>query len=185
MPPKGDTPCSRCGRLLVSTAGSRPAGERVCHPCRREVPAPYKNEIRSCAWCGIAFHHSDARVQTCSRSCGQKLRSRDQARSPEERRAVERERWRKKNRMRRADDIVSEPYTLVEIAVRDGYRCGICRRKVNMKLTHPHPKSPTVDHIIPLSTSRDDTRVNVQLAHSRCNIAKNVRAVGEQLALVG
>lgn len=93
--------------------------------------------------------------------------------------------WRRKNRKRRAADIISEPYTLAEIAARDGYRCGLCHRKVNMARENPHPRSATIDHVMPLSISRDDTRANVQLAHRSCNTAKGVRAVGEQLALIG
>lgn len=78
-----------------------------------------------------------------------------------------------------------EPYTLGEIARRDGYRCQLCLRKVNMGLVNPHPKAPTIDHIVPLSVSRDDTRVNVQLAHRACNVAKGAAVADVQLALVG
>lgn len=36
MPRKPDTVCAGgCGRLLWSGTGSRPAGERICRPCRR------------------------------------------------------------------------------------------------------------------------------------------------------
>lgn len=78
-----------------------------------------------------------------------------------------------------------EPYTLAEIAARDGYRCGLCRRKVNMRLVSPHLRSPSVDHVVPISVSRDDTRANVQLAHRGCNIAKGAAVGDVQLALIG
>ncbi len=35
MSRKPDTPCSRCGTLLYSTARSAPADERLCRSCRR------------------------------------------------------------------------------------------------------------------------------------------------------
>jgi 5-methylcytosine-specific restriction endonuclease McrA len=92
---------------------------------------------------------------------------------------------RRKNIKRRSNDVLSEPYTLAEIAARDSFRCGLCHRKVSMSLSGLHPKGPTIDHIIPLSISRDDRRANVQLAHRICNTRKNVRAVGEQLLLIG
>ncbi|BBA99268.1 hypothetical protein RVR_5813 [Actinacidiphila reveromycinica] len=95
------------------------------------------------------------------------------------------ERYRRKNRQRRGDDIVSESYTLAQIAARDGFRCGLCGLLVNMRLRRPNPLSPSIDHMVPISESRDDTRANVQLAHLSCNVAKGVRPMGEQLALIG
>ncbi|MDX2892491.1 HNH endonuclease signature motif containing protein [Streptomyces scabiei] len=79
---------------------------------------------------------------------------------------------------------MSEPYTLAEIAARDGGRCGLCGRRVSMKWKAPHPKSPTIDHLMPVSEGGDDSRANVQLAHWGCNSAKCNRG-SQQLALIG
>jgi 5-methylcytosine-specific restriction endonuclease McrA len=95
------------------------------------------------------------------------------------------ERYRRKNRKRRGGDITAEPYTMAEIANRDGFRCGLCHRKVDMRLSGLCPRGPTIDHVIPLSISRDDTRANVQLAHRVCNVAKGARIISQQLALIG
>jgi 5-methylcytosine-specific restriction endonuclease McrA len=97
-----------------------------------------------------------------------------------------REHTRRKNHRRRMAlySVPSEPYTLAEIAERDGHRCQLCRRKVDMRLKTPHPLSPSIDHIVPLADGGDDTRANVQLAHRRCNTSKGVRG-SQQLALVG
>lgn len=48
----------------------------------------------------------------------------------------------------------------------------------------PHPKAPTIDHVVPVSEGGDDTRTNVQLACFRCNSAKGARG-SQQLALIG
>ena len=48
----------------------------------------------------------------------------------------------------------------------------------------PHPSAPTIDHIVPWSISKDDTRANVQLAHFICNSRKWTRG-SQQLALFG
>jgi len=48
----------------------------------------------------------------------------------------------------------------------------------------PHPKAPTIDHIVPLSAGGDDTKANVQLAHFSCNTRKNVGG-SQQLRIIG
>jgi 5-methylcytosine-specific restriction endonuclease McrA len=78
-----------------------------------------------------------------------------------------------------------EPYTLHEVAARDGYRCGICRRTVPMARAVPHSLAPTIDHILPLAAGGDDTRGNVQLAHFECNWRKSDRVDFAQPLLVG
>lgn len=87
------------------------------------------------------------------------------------------EHWRRKNRRRRIDlqVVASEPYTLAEIAQRDGYCCGLCGGTVDMEVPWPDRWAPTVDHVVPLVAGGDDTRANVQLAHFVCNSRKGAR----------
>lgn len=70
---------------------------------------------------------------------------------------------------------------------RDGWRCQLCRRKVDRTKKVPHPMAPTLDHIIPLAAGGRHEPANVQLAHFSCNSLKNagVYGQGEQLRLVG
>lgn len=186
MAKKPDTPCSICGTLLWSGRTSLPAERRVCWPCRRVRPVPHghrdgsKGRLVDCRVCGQPFLPG-ARLVTCSKACA--------ARPPisqEERLERRRERWRRKNWSRRAAlrSVPSEPYTLAEIAARDGFRCQLCGHKVDMQITAPHPRSPSIDHVVPLAKGGDDTRANVQLAHRYCNTSKGVRGC-QQLALVG
>lgn len=181
---------------------SLPAGERKCRACRLAA------RCRECLHCGSPFLSRQAAASYCSTACSNKalaalsgqarLRHRPCADCGVEVRSrgtiplcpehqVERklERYRRKNRRRRGEDIVSEPYTLAQIAARDGFQCGLCRRRVDIRLKRPDPLSPSIDHMVPISVSRDDTRANVQLAHLSCNLAKGVQAMGEQLALIG
>ena len=71
---------------------------------------------------------------------------------------------------------------------RDGDKCGICHRKVNLKLksgTRGSRRGPSVDHIIPRSQGGSDDLVNLRLTHWGCNQKRGNRGGGEQLALVG
>lgn len=78
----------------------------------------------------------------------------------------------------------SEPYTAVEIADRDGWKCQRCGERIGRTLKWPHPRSLSIDHIIPVTRGGDDLKVNVQAAHLRCNERKGNRGV-DQLRLIG
>lgn len=140
---------------------------------------------KTCEICGCDFSPPKSLYRFCSIACANRRML--VLRSPEEARLVERERWQQKNRRRRAQlrGAESEPYKLDEIAVRDGYRCGLCGKRVAMGRRCPDLKAPTIDHIVPLADGGSDLRANVQLAHFGCNSAKCARGGGEQLALVG
>jgi 5-methylcytosine-specific restriction endonuclease McrA len=79
----------------------------------------------------------------------------------------------------------AEKFTPLEIFERDGWRCGICGRKVNRDLAWPHPKSASLDHVEPLSRGGEHSRANTRLAHLDCNIQRGNRGGDEQLSLVG
>lgn len=58
--------------------------------------------------------------------------------------------------------------------------CGICGTPVDKTLRPPHPLSPTVDHIIPVSKGGHPSALdNLQLAHRCCNRAKADKLVVE------
>lgn len=52
--------------------------------------------------------------------------------------------------------------------------CGICGRPVDKSIPPPHPLSPTIDHIIPVSKGGHPSDLsNLQLAHRCCNRQKS------------
>lgn len=138
---------------------------------------------KRCRWCGDLLRANYAR-RFCSRICNNRASNDKRAtgRDPERRRIS----YAAKNKRRRArlHGVATESYTLTEIAKRDRQRCGLCSRKVNMTLRHPHRRSPSIDHIVPISAGGDDVRANVQLAHLICNIRKRTGG-SQQLALIG
>lgn len=56
---------------------------------------------------------------------------------------------------------------------RDGWVCQLCHRPVKRDAVVPHPKAPTIDHIIPLAAGGTHSYANVQLAHFLCNSRKS------------
>ena len=58
------------------------------------------------------------------------------------------------------------------IAARDNYLCGICARKINRRLKHPHPRSLSIDHYTPVSKGGDDDPNNLRPAHLICNVRR-------------
>jgi 5-methylcytosine-specific restriction endonuclease McrA len=64
-------------------------------------------------------------------------------------------------------------------------RCAICGQLVDKSIKHPHPLSPEVDEVIPVSRGGSPTdKSNLQLAHRICNQrrgAKPLAAAQQQL----
>lgn len=163
----------------------RRSDQRWCsEQCKRAARRMAALPSRRCDACSVSFEPSRRAQRWCSKPCKDKGAG-PRRLSPE---ARERQRlyWQAKCRRRRAAKRggASEPYTLAEIAARDRGRCGLCRGQVAMTKAVPHPKAPTIDHLVPVSESGDDTRANVQLACFRCNSAKGARG-SQQLALIG
>ena len=77
---------------------------------------------------------------------------------------------------------------------RDNYRCNLklspaCNGKTNPNKVVPHPRAPTVDHIIPLGVGIENdgwhSNANCWTACFECNCIKSDGGGGEQLALIG
>ena len=64
-------------------------------------------------------------------------------------------------------------------------KCQLCGRELNLKTEYPHPRSCSIDHIIPISCGGADEYYNVQLACFECNSNKGNGTMpgGEQLKL--
>lgn len=179
-PPVHQGDCPQCGsRFTYTGQGRRTYCGRVCKRAaaleRRRATRDWGNRRRCTPLPTPCTDCSTAIVQPPRRKCDTCLRVTRKARKQRDR------------RRRRAlkHGAISEPYTLTYIAKRDRLRCGLCHAKVNVRLVVPHPKAPTVDHIVPLASGGDDTKANVQLAHFQCNVTKREHGGGEQLLLFG
>lgn len=213
-PPRGrliTKPCERCGQPFTSRqyAQVRFCSRQCVGAMRPRRPMAVRIYIPDCKGCGRPFVTRRPSKVTCSAGCYNKTRPGRRgphcegcgADIPPQRKrcddclAVTRRERRRRDRARsraRRLRIQRERYTLAEIARRDGYLCGLCPRtkrkrdrRVDMTKVAPHPKAPTIDHVVPLDCGGDDTKANVQLAHFLCNSRKGNRGGAEQLRLVG
>jgi 5-methylcytosine-specific restriction endonuclease McrA len=134
-----------------------------------------------CVVCGMPMLTKHAGRRYCSNRCGAKA-SYERRRGTAEFWAAHSEHTRR--RRARKKTAVVEKFTSVEIFVRDGYRCHICRKKCTATAVVPAPLAPTIDHLIPLACGGEHTRANVATACFHCNSVKGDRGGGEQLAVI-
>jgi hypothetical protein len=87
----------------------------------------------------------------------------------------------RKNHARRANGALA--LSVDQLAARDGTRCHICCRKVDMSLSGQHKWGPTIEHILPVSLGGTNDANNLALAHRHCNTARGNRG-HSQLSLI-
>lgn len=181
-----DKPLNRAGKKYCSLrCGEIARGARLAEPLSK----------RNCALpeCGKEFQPKHRKQRCCCERHGKILCNRDgraagrrwsQGKPETRRRNLRAKTQRRRAAIRGGRQI--ERFTDLEIFERDHWRCGICHRRVNEALSYPHPRSASLDHVVPLSEDPDGhTRANVRCSHLSCNVKRSNRGGGEQLALVG
>jgi len=81
----------------------------------------------------------------------------------------------------------AERVSIEKVFFRDGGRCHICKRKLNLEVKYPNSRFSSIDHIIPISKGGTHEYKNVKLACFECNVRKGNRSIdgGEQLLMFG
>ena len=180
--------CVECGDLFTPSGGKNLKRQRFCSvacryaEARRKPPKPPRSRVYfpTCSACGVIFASRRAGVKYC----------------PSVQCRIDRAGRRINDLYASATEFVDGQYRgamwrkalLQYLVERDGDRCGICNRKVDITLksgTRGSRRGPSVDHIIPRSLGGTDDPANLRLAHWGCNQKRGNRGGGEQLALVG
>lgn len=123
-----------------------------------------------CRVCNTWFVSTDTGI-TCSPECFDTYHA-------------EQKRLAKDRRRARTRDAFVENVYRKQVFERDGYRCHLCRKKTNPAKQVPHPRAPTIDHLIPLACGGTHEPANCRTACFLCNALKGDRGGGEQLLLM-
>lgn len=117
----------------------------------------------------------DPKCITCGGRCEEGKRACDDCREANQRRnrRAHDQRRRAAERDANAERVIAE-----RVYARDGWTCGLCLKSVDSMLSWPHPRSASLDHVLPLSKGGTHTYANTQLAHLDCNVAKGDRVEG-------
>ncbi len=140
----------------------------------------YKEQKKECIYCGKLFKTYRTLQKSCSKECSKRLEMIQKKHSLSEvkRRSVV------KQLNIKGQSIHISIINAAKIYKRDGWRCQICGKLIDRKKKCPHPLSPSLDHIIPLSRGGDHVEKNLQAAHLRCNsLARDKRNQLIQLRL--
>ena len=168
--------CAHCGDYSIK----RQSRGRFCsvqcaqawRSVRREVGSdldPNEWHEAECEVCAKHFMIAVWNCTTCSDECADMLTAATHARN------------RYRRRVREAAAYVEDVNPKIVFG-RDGFRCHLCGQLTGRDLKYPHPRSPSIDHVIPLSKGGTHEMANVRTACLRCNIKKGNRGGGEQLA---
>lgn len=80
--------------------------------------------------------------------------------------------------LRRRKRLAEAAFGVVDLSAlwaTQGTVCPLCSEPIDAGLPYPHPLSPSVDHIVPLSKGGRHCQDNLQWTHLRCNIRKGAR----------
>lgn len=127
----------------------------------RKFGNPLGRELAECRTCGQPFMTDRKQTVNCSKLC-----------TDEDRRH---NRFGHRARRGRLREAFVEHVNRIRVYERDGWVCGICDEPVDRTLAWPDPRSPSLDHVIPLAKGGEHSYANTQLAHLRCNTQKGDR----------
>lgn len=171
------TACADCG------VDMRRATD-VCTSCRakrKTEAARLAKGQKSCLSCRAPMPH--VRANTCGVECAYELERAARRRhrrtyrtTPAGRAELRAMHARRRALLASARVDKVDPHAVHE---RDGWRCHLCSKLTDRRVSVPHPKAPTLDHLIPLAAGGDHSYVNVATAHFSCNTRRQDRGTAQ------
>ncbi len=149
-------------RFVVNRLKTLP--ERSCDQCRASIDADRRRDARFCsiecqqaAW----YDRNQERLRQAARewaSSNRELRNEYHHRREARKLGLRHE--------------VVNPASVWE---RDAGQCYLCEQEVTPDRRFPDPRSPSMDHVIPLDLGGAHAFDNIALTHLRCNLSKKNR----------
>lgn len=163
-----------CGSRLGDKARLNSGKCARCHG-QRGRPTLRRTRLVECPECGVRLltRAKSGRRKYCSGRCCRRAAGRRRAK-----RVGHDHRGRA-----RYYGVAYEPVDVQSVYERDGWRCGICRARIDRRKAWPDRMCASVDHIVPLSEGGSHTLSNVQAAHWQCNVDKGAGSRGSQLRM--
>ena len=156
-------PCRTCGTSFKARKQGQTYCSRTCAGRSRRTYKPGRQlAMKSCDWCEHVFTPTHPSQVVCSKNCRD---SRNHM--------IRKEKWHRRRALMVGSTI--EKINVNDIYERDSWLCGICNIQIDKELRYPHPKSASLDHVIPLSKGGTHTEANLQPAHLMCNSVKGNR----------
>lgn len=158
--------CTQCHRAFTSRT---PRSYLCSAKCRKR--ATWKVAVKNCTLCGSAFTppFGNAKPRLCSDACRHEMAkaSRDKVKV------------RRRSRMKKPEG--SALVIRRQVHERDGWLCHLCGKPVLRSAVVPHPKAPTLDHLVPLAHGGKHVMDNVRTAHFICNSKRGAGGVVQLL----
>ena len=128
-----------------------------------------------CEVCGKKWKNARNRnKRVCSKACHAKAWNLE---NPERAREIKMNAVRRR-RARLAGSEV-EHFDIEDVRMFHGDDCYLCGESINYRLRFPNPKSPSMDHIKPISAGGSHTVENCAMTHLECNLKKHANALEE------
>lgn len=178
--------CVDCNQLFTSKLSNRKRCYKCTYSYNKKIDRQTYRELnglilitKTCAYyqCNNTFETYSSNQTTCSPGCSKKMMKKNQH-----------QRERITRSMKVSNDRYIEKVDLKVLFLRDGGRCQVCGRKLNLTRPNNHPLQATHDHIIPLSKGGENSYKNAQLACRQCNSevkGDGASPGGDQMLLFG
>lgn len=161
-------PCQNCGKEINSGASKF---------CSFACVNNWRG-TRQCDVCGVDVPHSNSFSKCRCDACKERLRL-------EASRRAKNKCGRNHRQRARHHGVAYLPVPVRAVYERDGYRCQICNRRCLRSAMFSkadgriHPRSPTIDHIVPMACGGNHEPGNLQTACHACNSSKGARSKGQ------
>jgi hypothetical protein len=170
--------CQPCGRPFVSQRNAESPAHVACGCCRAAAQRSSMKKHKQCPDCGGELKKGRWLCEPCAATRGKENKRKN--------RRAHRKRHGQATTFRKRCRKYGAPYTSVckeAVMSRGKWKCQLCGVKLLRSFTTivgtrtPHPRSPTIDHIVPLSfgpSSPGHVLDNCQAACWQCNCQRGV-----------